>query len=201
MASWRNRPNHPLAGVVVLTLILVFSVSPCLRGGFSLAAAPQTDDAQVVKAFESRVSQYMDLRKTQAGAIKPTDSPAKLAEDHKRIGDKVRAARSQAKQGDIFDSASAAYFRKQIATTLKSAAGAKIRASLRHAEPLHGVSVEVNGKYPEGLPLQSTPPTLLLNLPRLPKELQYRIVGRDLVLYDPGADLIVDFIPGTVPAA
>src|SRR5436190_2053128 len=147
MASRHARPNHPLAGVDALTLILVFSVSPCLRGGFLVAAAPQADDAQIVKGFESRVSQYMDLRKTQAGAIKPTDSPAKLAEDHKRMGDKVRAARSQAKQGDIFDPAATAYFRKQIATTLKSAAGAKIRASLRHAEPLHGVSVEVNGKY------------------------------------------------------
>src|SRR2546421_495627 len=142
MANWRNRPNHPLAGVVALTLILVFSLSPCLclprlgvGGGFLLAAAPQAgDDAQVVKAFESRVTQYMDLRKTQAGAIKPTDSPAKLAEDHKRMGDKVRAPRSPAKKGDIFDPPSAAYFRKQIAATLKGAEGTKIRASLRHAE-------------------------------------------------------------------
>jgi len=37
-----------------------------------------------------------------------------------------------------------------------------------------------------------------LNLPRLPRELQYRIVGRALLLYDTQADLIVDFIPDAV---
>jgi len=45
------------------------------------------------------------------------------------------------------------------------------------------------------LPLQSMPPSLLLNLPRLPKELEYRFVGRELVLREIPANLIVDAIP------
>ena len=53
----------------------------------------------------------------------------------------------------------------------------------------------MNKKYPKNLPLQSTPPTLLLNLPLLPKELQYRIVGSTLFLYDEPSDLVVDLIP------
>jgi hypothetical protein len=47
--------------------------------------------------------------------------------------------------------------------------------------------------------LQSTPPSLLLNLPPLPKELEYRIVGRELVLHDTAPGIIVDFIPNVVP--
>lgn len=47
----------------------------------------------------------------------------------------------------------------------------------------------------------ATPPTLLMHLPLLPKELQYRIVGSTLVLYDMSSDLIVDFMPNAVPAA
>jgi hypothetical protein len=39
----------------------------------------------------------------------------------------------------------------------------------------------------------------LLNLPELPKELQYRIVGNDLVLHDTAPDIIVDFIPNVFP--
>ena len=78
--------------------------------------------------------------------------------------------------------------------------GDKVRASLRHAEPLPNVQLQVNAKYPSNLPLQSTPPTLLMNLPPLPKELQYRIVGSALVLYDMSSGLVVDFIPGAVPA-
>jgi hypothetical protein len=37
---------------------------------------------------------------------------------------------------------------------------------------------------------------LLDVLPRLPEELEYRFVGRDLILRDVKANLIVDFIPG-----
>jgi hypothetical protein len=76
--------------------------------------------------------------------------------------------------------------------------GKNIKASLRHAEPLPNVHLEVNGKYPNNLPLQSTPPTLLMNLPYLPKELQYRVVGSALVLYDEASNLIVDFIPNAI---
>jgi hypothetical protein len=39
------------------------------------------------------------------------------------------------------------------------------------------------------------PPSLLLNLPELPKELEYRFVGRELVLRDSAANLIVDVLP------
>jgi hypothetical protein len=59
--------------------------------------------------------------------------------------------------------------------------------------------LRVNQRYPQGVPLQSTPPTLLLNLPQLPKELEYRIVGRDLVLRDIGANLVVDYLPNILP--
>jgi hypothetical protein len=39
------------------------------------------------------------------------------------------------------------------------------------------------------------PPQLLLLLPDLPPDLQYRFVGRHLILYDGRANIIVDEIP------
>src|SRR5262249_28597444 len=92
----------------------------------------------------------------------------------------------------------AAYFRHRIAATLAGHDGKKIRASMRHAEPVQNVPLQVNARYPQKVPLQSTPPTLLLNLPRLPRELQYRIVSVVLLLYDKQADLIVDFVPDAI---
>lgn len=170
--------------------------------GLLLAAAQnQPDDAQVVKDFAARIDQYMSLEKQQAALLKPTDSPDKLAAQRNQMSVKMRAARSNAKQGDIFTPEIAAYFKRQIAATLAGADGAKIRASLRHAEPLRPIRLRVNARYPQKVPLQSTPPTLLLNLPRLPKELQYRIVGHDLVLYDAPANLIADYISNAVPAS
>src|SRR5207248_4892695 len=79
--------------------------------------------------------------------------------------------------------------------------GEKLRASLRHAEPVKTLNLQVNDSYPQGVPLQSTPPSLLLDLPKLPSELEYRIVGRDLVLRDVKANLIVDFINNVIPAS
>ncbi len=158
-------------------------------------------DAVFIKEFYARLSKYLDLRKKEAGSPpKPTKSAIKLAESKKAMAEKIQAARADAKQGDIFTPEIEVYFRKRIAAALKGRNGTKIRSSLRHAEPVHGIQLHVNQPYPDGVPLQSVPPTLLLHLPRLPKDLEYRIVGHDLALHDIGPNLIVDFIPGTIPS-
>jgi hypothetical protein len=164
-------------------------------------AIAQKNDASAVKEFQGRVDNYLSAKKKQDIAKKPTDSPDKLAQEKQQTIEKAKEARPEAQQGDIFTPAVTAYFKQQIESTLRGPDGEKIRTSLRHAEPLPNVQLKVNAKYPRNLPLQSTPPTLLKNLPTLPKDLQYRIVGSTLVLYDMSSGLIVDFIPNAVPAA
>lgn len=43
------------------------------------------------------------------------------------------------------------------------------------------------------------PPTLLLNLPQLPKQVRYRFVGRNLLLVGRENGLIVDYLTGALP--
>lgn len=164
-------------------------------------ATAQKGDEVAVKEFQGRIDNYLSAKKKQDIAKKPTDSPDKLAQEKQQTVEKTQAARPEAQQGDIFTPTVATYFKKQIESTLQGPGGGKVRASLRHAEPLPNVQLQVNTKYPRNLPLQSMPPTLLKNLPPLPKELQYRIVGATLVLYDVASGLVADFIPGAVPAA
>jgi hypothetical protein len=42
----------------------------------------------------------------------------------------------------------------------------------------------VNAIYPEKAALATVPPLILVNLPRLPDGLEYRFMGRDLILRD-----------------
>jgi hypothetical protein len=165
-----------------------------------LPAQAQTA-TQEVKDFQTRVKQYLSLRKSEAGTSpRPTNSPEKLEAKKQDLASKIKVARPNAKQGDIFTPAIAKYFRTQILATLKGPDGPKVRASLKNGEPVRGVALQVDELYPQGIPIQSTPPSLLQNLPSLPKELEYRIVGRALVLHDIGPDIVVDFIPDAIPS-
>jgi hypothetical protein len=173
---------------LLIPLLLVF-------GGVLLRAQ---DDSAVVKDFESRIKNYQSLKSDFGIPNTQTSSADKLAQEKHQASVKARAARPAAKQGDIFTPQIAEYFKRQIASTLSGAGGEKVRTSLQHAEPVPNLHLQVNTPYPKNLPLQSTPPTLLLNLPPLPKGLQYRIVGSTLFLYDENSRLVIDYITGAI---
>ena len=54
--------------------------------------------------------------------------------------------------------------------------------------------LRVNGSYPSDVPLSTVPPRMLEALPRLPEELEYRFVDRQLILFDNHAQIIVDYM-------
>ena len=164
-------------------------------------SAADQPEARILADFGDRLGKYLQSQHKAGGSPKPAKEPEKLANDRKQTAAKVRVERTDAKQGDIFTPEITGYFRQQIAATFAGPEGPKIRASLRRAEPVRGIALKVNAAYPAALPRQSTPPTLLLNLPRLPKDLEYRIVGHDLALHDTVTNLIVDFIRDAIPAA
>jgi hypothetical protein len=154
------------------------------------------------KDFDKRVEEYVKLRNTAREGLpklKPTRSAAAIEHHEEVLAHRIREMRRGASQGDIFTQEISADFRKSIALTMQGEGAGQILESLRRADPVHLKPLGVNRSYPKGVPLQSTPPTLLLNLPKLPPDLEYRVVGRSLVLRDVEANLIVDFIPGAIP--
>lgn len=174
-----------------------------LIAGQALAAqkppSAGTADAALVSDFEARVKQYLDFRQQHIGVPpKPTDNPAEIVGRQREMGNKLRVARAGAKQGEIFSPAIAHYFRKQIAASFAGRYGNEIRASLAHAEPVNLV-LQINQSYPPKQPLQSTPPSLLLNLPELKDGLEYRVLNRELVLRDAQANVVVDYVPNALP--
>jgi hypothetical protein len=62
-----------------------------------------------------------------------------------------------------------------------------------------GLNIAVNERYPDEVPLSTMPPEVLEFLPKMPEELEFRFVGRDLIIMDPHAHLIVDFVRNAIP--
>ena len=169
--------------------------------GVGLAQPTVDPSAALVSDFQNRVAEYIKLRKQAAGPLerlKPTNAAEKITAHEETLAERIRNARSGVKPGAIFAPPIAAEFRRLIAQVLNSPEGPKIRKSLRDAEPVQ-VKLVVNSDYPRSSPFPATPPTLLLNLPKLPKELEYRVIGHALILRDADANLIVDFIPNAIP--
>jgi len=57
----------------------------------------------------------------------------------------------------------------------------------------------VNTQYPENSPFSTVPPQILQGLPKLPDGLEYRFIGRRLILLDAHARMIVDIVERVFP--
>jgi hypothetical protein len=57
---------------------------------------------------------------------------------------------------------------------------------------------DVDGTYPDGKTFSTVPGLVLAQLPELPNDIQFRFVGRDLILYDVRANTIIDRMPDAI---
>jgi hypothetical protein len=162
-------------------------------------------DAGLVADFKKRVDEYVKLHK---GA--EDKAPVELDKNQKggeiataeiTLAQKIREARPHAKRGDIFTPATQAMFRRMLRPPLtKGADGADNKAIMKDDAPEpKEVPFKVNADYPKEAPLSTVPPDVLLTLPQLPKDVEYRFVGKHLILYDAKANLIIDFMLNALP--
>jgi hypothetical protein len=186
---------------LLLWLSLFALVGPAFAGQ---AQRPQDkEEARDFKIFAGRVQQYIKMQKNleaSLSTLKPTKDTAQIVEHQHALAGKIAEARRDAHQGDIFTHEVTERFRKIIGRAFHGPEGRLARRTIRQDEPSKAIiRLRVNDVFPEGIPLTTTPPTLLLKLPELPQELAYRFVGRDLTLIDTKARLIVDLIPNAIP--
>lgn len=178
----------------------IFAVALALCVPVCVAQQAVNPGAALLQDFEKRVDVYMKLHKSTASklTLKPTESQAAVTARRTAFAAAIRDGRPQAAPGDIFTPEITAEFGRLIASVMQGKPGTRIRKSLRSAEPVQ-LKLKVNDSYPEKVPLQSTPPTLLLSLPKIPAGLEYRIIGHDLMLRDADANIVVDFAPNVLP--
>jgi len=175
-------------------------------GVAALAAAPRAnaqysvfDADAVLGVFHERVESYAALHRRLAPPVMmtTTDPLSKLL-TRNYLAAAVRGARREAQQGEIFTPEIATLFRWMLADSIGERDGESFVTALNGHEPVPpGMHPTVNETY-SMLPLYRVPQDVRLGLPPIPAELDYRIAGHDLVLWDIYAGIVVDFVPNAL---
>jgi hypothetical protein len=164
-------------------------------------AARQTDD-EVMQAFSQDIASYVALHERLERALpplEPTRDGHVIAQARQALAAAIRAERADAVQGDIFTPAAARLFRARIAVALRGTDVAELLGELYEEFPDEmQLMPAVNAPFPRGATYEM-PCRLLRGLPELPADLEYRLVGLHLVLWDTDANLVVDYIPNAIP--
>ncbi|HLL74581.1 MAG TPA: hypothetical protein VK421_04900 [Pyrinomonadaceae bacterium] len=151
--------------------------------------------------FEGRVRDYVAMREALEDRMPrlSQEASAEEIEAHKmRFQEAVRAERTRARQGDIFTPEAMEFIRAAVSDEFRGIDRAELLKAVSEAET-QGVLLRVNHPYPESKELLEMPPSLLLRLPQLPKQVKYRFVGRNLLLVDRENGLIIDYMTNALP--
>jgi hypothetical protein len=185
------------------------------------AAQPVVNDkARALKEFTDRAQAYAELHKKLAADVpKLPDkaTPEQISAHEEALTTRLKAARASARQGDVFTPDAAKVLLELLRAEFREPDGARLRETVRQdnpkpdlkdpkirtrpqgTPPTAEVVLAPNTPYPEAAPVSTVPAEILGKLPPLPEPLEYRFVGRHLVLRDRAADMIVDFITGAMP--
>jgi hypothetical protein len=183
------------------TLVLPLVIAPprdCQHERFGDTA----QDARALASFEQSVEHYVALHRRLERAWPPgwffaDPEQAEMAAEALRTA--LRDARPQAAQGSFFTPAVADVFRWRIANALRDddCDPAVIGWPPADDEDIDQWKPVINQPIPWGVSGVRWP--TLAMLPPLPPELAYRFVGRDLVLVDVHANLVLDMLDLALP--
>jgi len=169
----------------------------------SSAAGSLNDiDAEALEEFHEETDEYVALHNKLESQLPPL--PAQAGPEQMRahgiaLGDLIVSARRRAKQGGIFERAVEQLIRERAQKVFASLHGAQDNALIQDEQSERNVAARVNQRYPDDVPISTMTASVLASLPPLPPELQYRFLGRHLILIDIGARIIVDYMPDVLP--
>ena len=193
---------------VALCSALPFLVTAPVSAGVAapqpLAAQPQpvNRDAKTMVSFTERVDAYLNLQKAEVAklpTLKDESTPIEIDQHQRALGAAIARVRAGARQGDIFTPDMQRVARKLMQQLFRETRKRReLRESVMDENPTT-VRFKVNDRYPDAVPLSTMPPDVLRNLPPLPEALEYRFVGNALILLDPDAHIVVDYVTRVLP--
>lgn len=193
----------------MVTSIRAASVGAFVLSAVVLAQPPidqgtRTDrDVGALQQWTVNLEGYLVLRdQAMRDVHRPSASstPREFLEAQWKLAAAIRARRPDARVGDLFSFDVRRTFRKTIARALTDhqIAVDDLIAAITSEIVAGAPAVKVNQPFPWQLGA-AMPPCVLAALPSLPQELQYRLVGHDLILIDLDANLVIDILPEAIP--
>ena len=208
--------NVTRCGVPVLLLLMLTSCrspdkpAPSPATTASPADAPPTErvvgplspaDAAALATMNDRLRAYIDLHTKLERSLPalPNDAtPQQIDKNQRQLELLVRSARADAKLGDVFTPEARPVIKRLLAAVFGGPDGKQLKASIMDENPV-GITLSVNSRYPDTVPLSSVPPQVLQTLPKLSEDMEYHFIGDRLILLDTHAHLIADYIDGALP--
>lgn len=161
----------------------------------------QRRDAHAVHLFNERVEGYVRLHHKAEDTfhlhhLKPTGSIRKIQQRQRAMARHIGELRRNAREGDIFTPEVRSYFERALAAAYHENSEGILANLVCISEDDR--KLRPNDVYPPTWEYNPMPPTVLLHLPRLPEELEYRIVNKDLIILDVEADMVVDILRSSI---
>jgi hypothetical protein len=203
-----RRPSRTL--VLCCALATGAACASTARPGPEPADPPPAQDrpaqvnrhARAMASFQEAVEQYMALRKKMRADLPRLAADATPEQMHTHqlaLAARIREARRTAQPGDIFTPDLRIVIRTLMAQVFGGPDGKALKADIMDENPGR-IKVSINDRYPDNVPLSMVPPQVIAGLPKLPpKEMEYRFLGRALILLDIEAHLIVDIMENAIP--
>lgn len=205
-------------------IALVFAVSGC-GGRHDLPApspatsaspksAPPTErvvgplsaeDAAALATMNDRIRDYVQLHvevEQSLPKMPAETTPEQVHANQRAFETRLRERRAGAKAGDIFTSAARPVIMRLLATVFSGPDGTQLKASVLDDNPQKTAPFRaaVNARYPDEVPVSTVPLQVLQTLPALTEDLEYRFIGRTLIILDTHAHIIADFIDNAIPS-
>ena len=208
VAGRRRRGRRERIGqIIALILVATWSFSQppvaLARQTRPPSEADQRElDAEGLEEFQEEVAEYVELRRRldkELAPLPPKPPPESVHAYQAGLEKLLAAKRARSEEGDLFVSEVRPLLRRVCREVLAGPGGRALRAEIYDEAPKRTFRIRINTRYPSELPLSTVPYRLLSVLPPLPNEIEYRIVGRDLVLLDIDAQMVVDVLRNAVP--
>jgi hypothetical protein len=169
--------------------------------GFTGAAASQPAGDPAEAAFHAAITRYLDLHnrlKSEVPTFKVTTDPAEIVRVSDTLAAALQRARRNARRGEIFTADVTKLITVRLREQLKDVDVNQLLLVIND-EPTPNQRPSIHMRFPAAASMATTPTRLLDVLPPLPDALEYRFLGRALVLRDRDAALIVDYIADVLP--